>query len=143
MSFIRSLGFILTTLLFLSHLVLSQNSTPGPGPGPCHPYPGADPQDCLALISQNLDNDTEIPCVNNHATITLGACSIVTTCDSSSGKPDSPEDIVIPYDAVRRALATIGSCALKEYGSISGYYVTEREEKTCYLYPGWWVHDYG
>ncbi|KAH9482099.1 hypothetical protein JR316_0004194 [Psilocybe cubensis] len=136
MTFVRSLIFSLSTAFFLCHLVFAQNYTAGPGP--CHPYPGADPHDCLALISENLDDDhTVVSCINNRATITKGACSIVTTCNSTStGEPNSPEDVVIPYDAVRRALVAIGSCALKEYGSISGYYITEQGVKTCYLYPG-------
>jgi hypothetical protein len=39
-------------------------------------------------------------------------------------------------DAVRRALTVIGSCALSDYGSISGYYVADDGSKTCYSYPG-------
>ena len=38
--------------------------------------------------------------------------------------------------AVRRALTAIGKCALSDYGSISGYYIGENGDKTCYLYPG-------
>jgi hypothetical protein len=116
---------LLSTLLVLVPLALSQTI------GSCHPYPGAVAQDCLKLIGNSLNNDTEVPCgVNGRATITLGACSITTVNPNCSGtKP-------IVDDVVRRALTVIGSCALSDRGSISGYYVAADNVKTCYLYPG-------
>ncbi|KAH9482020.1 hypothetical protein JR316_0006550 [Psilocybe cubensis] len=108
-----------------------------PGPGPCHPFPGAVAEDCLSLISENLNNDTVVPCINGLATLTQGECSIVTTCNSAiAGKANAPKNGIMRYLAVRRALTTIGSCALSDYGSISGYYVADKGVKTCYLYPG-------
>jgi hypothetical protein len=59
----------------------------------------------------------------------LGSCSITTTCGPS-------ETAIANDDAVRRALTAIGSCALSDYGSISGYYIADNGDKTCYLYPG-------
>ena len=95
----------------------------------CHPYPGADAQDCLLLISQNLNSEARTRCTNGRATLTLRECSITTTC----GKRETS---IRDDDAVRRALTTIGKCALSDYGSISGYYVAGNGDKTCYLYPG-------
>lgn len=101
------------------------------GPGPCHPYPGAVAEDCLELIGQHLSNDSETPCTGKTglATLTLRNCSIVTKCGSG-------ETAVVNDDAVRRALTTIGKCALNDRGSISGYYVADSGAKTCYMYPG-------
>jgi hypothetical protein len=59
----------------------------------------------------------------------LRNCSIVTKCGSG-------ETAVVNDDAVRRALTTIGKCALNDRGSISGYYVADSGAKTCYMYPG-------
>jgi hypothetical protein len=99
--------------------------------GPCHPYPGAAAVDCLTLIGDYLGNDTALPCTGTAglATLTLGACTITTKCGSS-------ETTVVNDDAVRRALTAIGNCALRDYGSISGYYLADNGAKTCYLYPG-------
>lgn len=66
------------------------------------------------------------------ATLTLRACSIVTKCAAS-------QTGIVNNDAVRRALTTIGTCALSDYGSISGYYNAEDGSKTCYIYPGKYV----
>lgn len=118
---IHSLIFILGMLLLLSPHTLSQSV------GSCHPYPGAVAQDCLQLISDNLGNDDELACEN--ATITLRNCSIVTKCAAG-------ETTVARDEVVRRALTSIGACALSDYGSISGTYTTENGAKTCYLYPG-------
>jgi len=96
--------------------------------GNCHPYPGAVAEDCLQLIGPNLNSKVQTPCTDGRATITLGECSITTTC----GKGGTIRN----DDAVRRALTTIGSCALSDYGSISGYYIADNGDKTCYLYPG-------
>ena len=125
MTALRSLNFVLGMLLLLSPLALSQS-----GPGPCHPYPGAAATDCLQLIGQNLNNDETLSCGSNSpATITLGSCSITVKC---TGGPVTVEQSLV----VRRALTTIGSCALSDYGSISGYYLADDGTKTCYLYPG-------
>lgn len=122
---IRSLNFVLGMLLLLSPLALSQT-----GPGPCHPYPGASAQDCLKLIGDNLNQDASLSCDSTgRATISSATCSIVTLC--AAGMESIATDI-----AVRRALTTIGSCALSDYGSISGYYVAGDGSKTCYLYSG-------
>jgi hypothetical protein len=61
--------------------------------------------------------------------MTLGSCSITTTCSAG-------ETAITNDDAVRRALTVIGSCALSDRGSISGYYIADNGDKTCYLYPG-------
>ncbi|KAF8815075.1 hypothetical protein BYT27DRAFT_7156236 [Phlegmacium glaucopus] len=122
---IRSLNFVLGMLLLLSPLTLSQT-----GPGPCHPYPGAVATDCLQLIGDNLNVDSPLTCGSDgRATITLRNCSITTKCAAG-------QTTVVPDDAVRRALTTIGACALSDYGSISGYYIADDGSKTCYLYPG-------
>ncbi|KAF8956410.1 hypothetical protein BDZ97DRAFT_1851820 [Flammula alnicola] len=123
MTAIRSLNFILGMLLLLSPLTLSQTV------GACHPYPGAVAQDCLQLIGNNLGNDTELACEQGRATITLSQCSITTKCAAG-------EIAVVPDEVVRRALTSIGACALSDYGSISGSYTAENGAKTCYLYPG-------
>jgi len=110
-------------LLLLSPFALSQTLSD------CHPYPGAVAQDCLELIGSHLNDDTALACDNGPAAITLRNCVIVTNCGPG-------EKTVVADDAVRRALTTIGKCALSDYGSISGYYITESGTKTCYLYPG-------
>jgi hypothetical protein len=122
---IRSLNFVLGMLLLLSSLTLSQ------GPGRCHPFPGAGAQDCLELIGNNLMNvDNVLTCgSDSRATITLRTCSIITKC--AQGQMS-----VVPDEVVRRALTTIGTCALNDRGSISGYYVAEDGSKTCYLFAG-------
>ncbi|KAF8147984.1 hypothetical protein B0H34DRAFT_270768 [Crassisporium funariophilum] len=97
--------------------------------GPCHPYPGAVAQDCLRLIRDNLNNDEEIDCTYAPVTITHQTCSIMTKC--TNGKATLTKD-----DAVRRSLTAIGSCALSDLGSISGYYLADDGAKTCYLYAG-------
>jgi len=105
----------------------------------CHPYPGAAAGDCLELISTNLNNDDElsVPCRqtgtgSGRATITLGSCSITTVNDDClSGITKVSKD-----EVVRRALTTIGKCALNDHGSVSGYYIAPDLMKTCYLYPG-------
>jgi hypothetical protein len=97
--------------------------------GNCHPYPGAAAQDCLELIGQSLRSEVQTNCTDRRATITLRNCSITTKCG-----PDVTA--VLNDDAVRRALTAIGSCALSDYGSISGYYIADDGSKTCYLYPG-------
>ena len=126
MTTLRSLNFVLGMLLLLSPLTLSQD----PGSGPCHPYPGAGAQDCLDLIGHNLGNDTELACGSaSRATMTLGTCSITTKCASGV-------TTVVPDDVVRFALTTIGTCALNDRGSISGYYLASDGSKTCYLYSG-------
>lgn len=122
---IRSLNFVLGMLLLLSPLTLSQT-----GPGPCHPYPGAAAKDCLTLIGDNLNEEANLTCGSNGlAKITSGACSIVIAC--AAGMTTIGTDT-----AVRRALTTIGKCALNDHGSISGYYIGDDGSKTCYLYPG-------
>jgi len=124
MTAIRSLNFIVGMLLLLSPLTLSQV-------GNCHPYPGAVAQDCLQLIGDNLGNDTEVTCgERGRATITLRLCSITTKCAKG-------QSAVVPDLVVRRALTSIGACALSDYGSISGSYTSDDDRsKTCYLYPG-------
>ena len=123
MAAIRSLKLVLGMLLLLSPLTLSQTI------GPCHPYPGAAAPDCLDLIGNNLNVETTLTCGSDgRATLTLRNCSIVTTCKVGT--------TVVPDDAVRRALTAIGTCALNDHGSISGYYIAADESKTCYLYPG-------
>jgi hypothetical protein len=97
--------------------------------GNCHPYPGAAAQDCLELIGQNLGSEDQTSCIGGRATITLRNCSITTTCGTR-------ETAIANDDAVRRALTAIGSCALSDMGSISGYYIADNGDKTCYLYPG-------
>jgi hypothetical protein len=100
------------------------------GPGPCHPYPGAVAQNCLELIGNNLNNDDQLTCDGTRrASLTLRNCSITVKC--ASGQTG-----VAIGDAARRALTTIGSCALNEYGSISGHYTSDDGMKICYLYPG-------
>lgn len=125
MTTFRFLNFVLGLLLLLSPLALSQT-----GPGTCHPYPGAAAPDCLELIGNNLNNEDTLSCGSNSpATISLRNCVIVTAC--GSGVTSISKD-----DAVRRALTAIGSCALNDHGSISGYYIAADGSKTCYLYPG-------
>jgi len=108
------------TILLLFQLAVGQTI------GPCHPYPGAAASDCLELISNNFGSDAALSC---GSTLTIGSCSIVTRC--TQGPATFTGD-----DVVRRALTTIGSCALSDYGSISGYYIAGDGAKTCYLYPG-------
>ena len=128
MTTIRLLNFVLGMLLLLSPLTFSQLLN---GPGPCHPYPGAAATDCLQLIGENLNNDATLSCggSNSPATITLGSCSITVKCTAG---PVTVEQSLV----VRRALTTIGTCALSDYGSISGYYLADDGTKTCYLFPG-------
>ena len=124
MTVIRSLNFVLGIFLLLSPLALSQTFSD------CHPYPGAAASDCLQLIGNHLNNDTELACASTSlTTITLGSCSVTTKCGSGT-------TTITPDDAVRRALTVIGKCALSDHGSISGWYLTEDGTKTCYLYPG-------
>lgn len=120
-----TLNFVLgMLLLLLSPLALSQILSD------CHPFPGAGAPDCLQLISNHFGNDTELACGNNiPATITLNTCSITTKCGSGT-------TTIVLDDAVRRALTVIGKCALNDRGSISGFYSTEDNTKTCYLYAG-------
>lgn len=119
-----SINLVLAAVAFVPILASAQN-----GPGPCHPYPGAAAVDCLELIGNNLNNDNGITCDSNgRAILTLRNCSIVATC-----KPGVQVD---PDTSVRRALTTIGTCALNDHGSISGYYIAADGSKTCYLYPG-------
>ncbi|KAF8869262.1 hypothetical protein CPB84DRAFT_1037085 [Gymnopilus junonius] len=120
---IRPLNFTFGVLLLLFPHALSQ------GVGSCHPYPGAVAQDCLQLIGDNLQNDKELVCEKGRATITLRDCSITTKCAVG-------ETSVVPDEIVRRALTSIGACALSDYGSISGVYTAVNGAKTCYLYPG-------
>ena len=123
-----SLNFVLRTLFLLSPHILLQ--VVDAGPGPCHPYPGAAATDCLRLIGQNLNNDETLSCGSSPGTITLDSCSITMKCTAG---PRTIEQSLI----VRRALTTIGACALSDYGSISGYYYSDDDgTKTCYLYPG-------
>ncbi|KDR69164.1 hypothetical protein GALMADRAFT_160479 [Galerina marginata CBS 339.88] len=120
----RSLNALLGMLLLLTPLALSQG-----GVGSCHPYPGAVAPDCLQLIGDNLGNDSPLACSDGLATINLRQCSITTKCAAG-------ETEVVRDDVVRRALTSIGACALNDYGSISGSYTDENGAKTCYLYPG-------
>ena len=120
------------TISFFSALLLAPIASAlasSTGTGPCHPYPGAGAQDCLALISQNLNNEDQTSCTGGRATITLSTCSITTACGAGV-------TAVTNDDAVRRALTAIGSCALNDRGSISGFYTADNGDKTCYLYPG-------
>ena len=117
-----------TTLLLSALSLLTPLASAQTGVGPCHPYPGAAAQDCLELIGNKLRSEDEVPCRGGRATLTLRLCSITTTCVGDTG--------VSADAAVRRALTTIGSCALNDHGSISGYYTAEDGAKTCYLYPG-------
>ena len=99
----------------------------------CHPYPGAVASDCLTLIGNHFSNDTRFG-ADNSVILTLGGCSIVT-------KATAGGNIQTDYDTVvRRALTTIGSCALNDLGSISGAYTSDDGVKTCYLYPGKYVN---
>ena len=125
MTVIRSLNFVLGMLLLLSPLTLSQTI------GPCHPFPGAVAKDCLQLISDNLGNDATLTCKSGGpaVTISLRNCSITTKCGERVTE-------VTRDDVVRRALTTIGACALNDLGSISGSYTAADGTKTCYLYPG-------
>ena len=120
----RTLSF--NALLLLASFACALAQT---GPGTCHPYPGAAAQDCLELIGQNLNSEVQTLCVGGRATISLRNCVITTTCGAL--EIDISNDV-----AVRRALTAIGSCALNDYGSISGYYIADNGDKTCYLYPG-------
>jgi hypothetical protein len=118
------------TISFFNALLLAPiASTLAASIGTCHPYPGAVAQDCLELIGNNLGSEVQTACTGGLATITLRNCSITTRCGSSS-------TTISNDDAVRRALTAIGSCALSDYGSISGYYIADNGDKTCYLYPG-------
>jgi hypothetical protein len=117
------------TISFFALLLAPIASTLATGVGNCHPYPGAVAQDCLELIGNNLGSEVQTACTpGGLATITLRNCSITTRCSSSS-------TTISNDDAVRRALTAIGSCALSDYGSISGYYIADNGDKTCYLYP--------
>jgi hypothetical protein len=101
------------------------------GPGPCHPYPGAAAKDVLDLIGNSLNSEDLVECdaTTRRATISRGNGVITTACPQSMTS--------VSKDAmVRRALTTVGSCALNDYGSISGYYIADDGSKTCYLYPG-------
>jgi hypothetical protein len=124
---IRSLNIVLGMLLLLSPLTLSQGTGTS---SDCHPFPGAGAQDCLELIGNNLGNDTSLACGSvGSATITLRTCSIITKCGPGVMT-------VVPDEAVRGALTTIGKCAFSDRGSISGYYTASDDSKTCYLYAG-------
>ena len=126
MTVIRSLNFVLGMLVLLqvSPLTLSQTLSN------CHPFPGAAASDCLQLIGNNLGSDSTLTCDSNgRATITLNNCSITTKCAAGA-------TTVVADEVVRRALTTIGKCALNDRGSISGYYIDDGGSKTCYLYPG-------
>ena len=112
----------------LAAIALLVNVAQGAGVGNCHPYPGAVAADCLKLIGDNLNNDTQLSCTNGPVTITNGQCSIVTRCTQA------PVDFTTD-DVVRRSLTAIGACALNDRGSISGDYTTDDGVKTCYLYP--------
>ena len=126
MTAIRSLNFVLGVLLLLSPLVLSQT-----GPGACHPYPGAVAKDCLTLIGTFLNSDETLTCGSSGlVTISFRNCTVVTRCAAGVSTPVEADT------AVRRALTAIGSCALNDRGSISGYYIADDGSKTCYLYPG-------
>lgn len=118
------------TISFFNALLLIAPITSAATIGNCHPYPGAVAQDCLELIGQNLGSEAQASCTGaGYATITLRSCSITTTC--------GPGETAIENDeAVRRALTVIGSCALSDLGSISGYYIADNGDKTCYLYAG-------
>jgi len=118
------------TISFFNALLLIAPITSAAIIGDCHPYPGAAAQDCLQLIGQNLGSEAQASCTGaGQATITLGTCSITTTCGSG-------ETAIANDDAARRALTVIGSCALRDVGSISGYYIADNGDKTCYLYAG-------
>lgn len=119
-----SVNVVLAAFLAFGPLLASASSV-----GPCHPYPGAAAPDCLELIGNNLNNQDKITCNAGRATVSLRNCVIVTTC--ASGVSDVETDT-----SVRRALTAIGTCALNDYGSISGYYIADDNSKTCYLYPG-------
>lgn len=97
--------------------------------GECHRYPGAAAKDVLQLISDNLNDDRAVPVENGKAVLKHPGASIVTV--APAGQTSFLRD-----DMVRRALTAIGSCALKDYGTISGYFIAEDGSKTCYLYPG-------
>jgi hypothetical protein len=122
---------LISALLVLTPLALAQTV------GNCHPYPGAAARDCLELIGNNLNNDKElqVPCGSDHATITLGACAI-TTVNTNCGGGGGGNTGISTDEVVRRALTAIGTCALNDRGSISGYYLGQDNLKTCYLYPG-------
>ena len=122
-----SLNVVLAALAFIPIVLASAQS----GPGPCHPYPGAAAPDCLELIGNNLNNETNNQCSasNGRVTITLRNCSIITVCGSGVTSIDNDT-------MVRRALTAIGKCALNDFGSVSGYYIADDGSKTCYLYPG-------
>ncbi|KDR69166.1 hypothetical protein GALMADRAFT_145571 [Galerina marginata CBS 339.88] len=120
----RSLNALLGMLLLLTPLALSQG-----GVGPFHPYPGALAQDCLQLIGENLNKDSPLAYSSGLATIELCLCSITTKC--AAGETELVRD-----DVVRRALTSIGGCALNYLWSISGSYTAKNGAKTCYLYPG-------
>lgn len=118
------------TISFFSALLLASIASAQTGPGTCHPYPGAAAPDCLELIGNTLNSDAQTTCDSNgRATMTLRNCSITTAC--AKGVTSISKD-----EAVRQALTAIGSCALNDHGSISGYYIDGSGNKTCYLYPG-------
>lgn len=65
--------------------------------------------------------------VNGQVTITYQTASIVTMYNANAE--------TITYDnMVRKALTAVGSCALSDYGSVSGSYVDDSGQKTCYMY---------
>lgn len=119
---------LLATLFLLSAWGVAANAT---SIGPCHPYPGAVAQDCLELVGQYLNNEDSAACSNGLAILSLRNCDIVTVCPSGAATATIDNDT-----AVRRAWTTMGSCALNDHGSISGYYIGDDNVKTCYLYPG-------
>lgn len=123
----RTISFF-NALLLLAPIIASSGALAS-SIGNCHPYPGAVAQDCLQLIGQHLNDDNQTTCTNGRATITLSLCSITTKCGAG-------ETAITNDDAVRYALTAIGSCALNDRGSISGYYIADNGDKTCYLYPG-------
>lgn len=103
--------------------------------GPCHPYRGAVAQDCLDLIRDNLGNDTSLDLASSDGvTLYLRNCGIVTKATTAGGGQIEVDTVV------RRALTAIGTCALNDLGSISGAYTGDDGVKTCYLYPGKYVH---
>lgn len=116
---------ILATIALLVNGAAAQT-----GPGTCHPYPGATAPDCLELIGNNLNSESSVTCnsSNGRATISLRNCAITTAC--AQGVTSVDIDTM-----VRRSLTAIGSCALNDHGSISGYYIDAGGSKTCYLYP--------
>lgn len=100
------------------------------GPGPCHPYPGADAVDMLELISKHLYDETETPVDKSGRAVLQFRNAVIVKVVAEGVKS------VVNQEMVRIALTTLGSCALSDYGSVSGYYIHEDGGKTCYLYPG-------